>query len=213
MNVSPDAWRRLLDAGGPKSYAPGQVLLRQGDPGTHVLALVSGRVKVLRTSCEGSALVLGVRGAGEILGELAVLEGGGRSATVISIDRCETRVIPAARFLALVRSLRLESQFLRHAVSRIREGEEWRTEIAVLPAGPRLARALLRLSVPGPDGQADIGLDQTELGQAAGLSRSTVAAELARLREHGLIATSRRRIIVIDRAGLRLAADSDGGGA
>lgn len=198
MDLSPEAWARLAAAGGRNLYAPGQTMLRQGEPPTHVLALISGRVKVLLTSHDGSVLILGVRGAGEILGEMAVLEDACRSATVLAMDRCETRAIPAERFLSLVRSLRLETQLLRHAMARIREGEEWRAEIAALPAGPRLARTLLRLAVPGPDGQADIGLDQTELGLAAGLSRSTVAVELARLRERGIIATSRRRIVITD---------------
>lgn len=199
VNLSAEAWARLVAAGGRSFYEPGQTMLRQGDSPTHVLALISGRVKALLTSHDGSVLILGVRGPGEILGEMAVLDSSCRSATVVAVDRCETRTISAERFLFLVRSLRLESQLLRHAMSRIREGEEWRAEIAALPAGPRLARTLLRLAIPGPDGQADIGLDQTELGLAAGLSRSTVAVELARLRERGLIATSRRKIVIIDR--------------
>jgi len=187
------------------------VLLRQGEPATHVLALVTGRVKAFRTSHDGSVLVLAIRGPGEVLGDIAVLGGDGRSATVIAVDRCETRIIPADRFLLLVRSMRLENQLFRHAMARIREGETWRAELAALPAGPRLARTLLRLTVPGPDGPSDVGLDQTELGQAAGLSRSTVAAELARLREQGVIATTRRRIIITDLPRLRILAKSSYG--
>jgi hypothetical protein len=55
--------------------------------------------------------------------------------TVIAIDPCKTRMVLADRFLLLVRSLELESELLRHAMSRIREGEAWRAEIAALPAG------------------------------------------------------------------------------
>lgn len=198
MSISAEAWARLLSAGGPHFYEPGAVLLRQGEPATHVLALIAGHVKALRTSHDGNVLVLAVRGPGEILGDISVLGGDSRSATVIAVDRCETRILPADRFLLLVRSLGLETQLFRHAMARIREGEAWRAELAALPAGPRLARTLLRLAVPGPDEPAEVGLDQTELGQAAGLSRSTVAAELARLREQGVIATTRRRIIITD---------------
>lgn len=211
MDLSPEAWARLAAAGGRRVYEPGQTILRQGEPPTHVLALLSGRVKALRTSHDGSVLILGVRGPGEILGEMGVLGNSGRSATVIAVDRCETRTIPAERFLHLMRSLRLEDQLFRHAMARIREGEEWRAEIAALPAGPRIARILLRLAIPGPDGQADVGLDQTELGLAAGLSRSTVAMELALLRKKGAISTSRRRIIITDRACLEAISKSEYG--
>lgn len=211
MSVSAEAWKRLLSAGSPHFYEAGAVVLRQGEPATHVLALVAGRVKAIRTSHDGSVLVLGVRGPGEILGDIAVLGDDSRSATVITVDRCETRIIPADRFLLLVQSLGLETQLFRHAMGRIREGEAWRAELAALPAGPRLARALLRLAVPGPDGAADVGLDQTELGQAAGLSRSTVAAELARLRDLDVIATTRRRIVITDLPRLQTRAESNYG--
>jgi CRP/FNR family cyclic AMP-dependent transcriptional regulator len=211
VSVSAEAWAHLVSAGEVRRHESGLILLRQGELPTHVLCLVTGRVKIVRVSPDGSVLVLAVRGPGEILGDISVLGGEGRSASVIAIDPCETRTIPADRFLLLVRSLGLESELLRHAMSRIREGEAWRAEIAALPAGPRIVRTLLRLATPGPAMPVNVGLDQTELGQAVGLARSTVAAELARLREQGLISTSRRRIIIINLVGLRALAASGHG--
>lgn len=126
----------------------------------------------------------------------------------MAVDRCESRVISADRFLELVRSLGLEADLLRHAMSRIREAEAWRAELAVLPAGPRVVRTLLRLASAASATPVDVGLSQTEIGQAAGLSRSTVAVEVARLRRRGVIATARRRIVITDLAGLRALAGS-----
>lgn len=206
--VSAEAWARLLSSGAPRFYEPEAVLLRQGEPGTYVLPLVDGHVRVTRTSRDGSVVVLGVRGPGEILGDIAVLGEGDRSATVTAIERCETRVIPAARFLLLVRSMGLERQLFRHVTDRVREGEAWRADLAALPAGLRLVRTLIRLAIPGQDGSADVFLDQTELGLAAGLSRSTVAAELSRLRDQGVVITGRRRIVITDLPGLRIVAES-----
>ena len=208
MSVSAEAWARLLASGSPHFFEPGTVLLYQGDVAAHVVVLVSGRVKALRIAADGSVLVLAVRGPGEILGDITVLGGGARSATVIAVDRCETRIIAAERFILLVRSLRLESQLFGRAMSRILEGDAWRAELAALPAAPRIARTLLRLAVSNPDGPPDVNLDQTELGQAAGLARSTVAAELARLRERGIVTTTRRRIVITDLGRLRSLAES-----
>lgn len=210
-SVSAEAWARLLSAGDVRRHEAGEVLLWQGDPPTHVLMLVSGRVKILRRSREGDVVVLAVRGPGEILGDISVLDGKDRSATVVAVDPCETRLVLADRFLCLVRTLGLESRLLRHTLSRIREGEAWRAELATLPARPRLVRTLLRLATPGPADSLDVGLDQTELGQAAGLARSTVAAELARLREAGIVATARRRIVITDIERLRALAGSGHG--
>ncbi|MEU9889410.1 Crp/Fnr family transcriptional regulator [Sphaerisporangium sp. NPDC051011] len=203
--VSEETWRSLVSAGVPKIHDPGSVILYQGDPPTHVLLLLAGRVRVSRVAADGTVLILAVRGPGELLGEIAVLGDDDRSATVTAIDRCHTRLIPADRFVALVRSLALEGELLSLAMKRIRESESLRAELAALPAGPRIVHALMRLWVPesGTQASVDVGLDQAELGQATGLSRSTVAAELARLREQGLIVTARRRIVVTDVNALR----------
>ena len=198
----------LLSAGAPHFYEREAVLLRQGDPATHVLPLVAGYVRVTRTSHDGSVMVLGVRGPGEILGDIAVLGGDDRSATVTAMDRCETRIIAADRFFLLMRSLGLERQLFRHVTARIRESEACQADLATLPAGSRLAWTLIRLAVPRPDGAANVDLDQVEIGLAAGLSRSTVAAELARLRKQGLVATARRRIVITDLLRLQALAES-----
>lgn len=205
MNVTDEAWRRLLTLGAARRHAPGSTLLRQGDPPTHVLALATGRVKVVRSSSDGDDLVLAVRGPGEILGDYSVLGEDGRSATVIAIEPCDTYAIPADRFLAFVRSSGLEADLLRHAMGRIRESEAWRAELGALPARTRLARTLLRF---GADPSGAIGLDQTEIGGAAGLARSTAANELAYLRKRGIVATTRRRVVITDLPALRELAGS-----
>ncbi|MEV5574856.1 Crp/Fnr family transcriptional regulator [Spirillospora sp. NPDC052269] len=205
MNVTDEAWRRLLELGSARPYTAGGTLLRQGDPPTHVLALTTGRVKIVRSSTEGDDLVLAVRGPGEILGDYSVLGQDDRSATVIAVEPCTTYAIPADRFLTFVRTSGLEADLLRHAMTRIRESEAWRAELSALPARTRLARTLLRFGA-SPTGA--IGLDQTEIAGAAGLARSTAAGELAHLRERGIVTTARRRVVITDPDALRILAGS-----
>jgi CRP/FNR family cyclic AMP-dependent transcriptional regulator len=100
---------------------------------------------------------------------------------------------------------------LRAAMRRLREGEIWRAETAVLPAGPRVIRALVRLAVPGEQDPVEVGLGQAEIGQAVGLSRAVVAAELGRLREQGVIETGHRRITITDMPRLRSLAEAEHG--
>lgn len=211
MDVWERTWESLAAAGAEQRFHTGDVLLRQGDPPSHVLLLLAGRVKALLTLPDGEAVLLAVRGPGELLGEIAVLGGDDRSATVVAVDPCVTRVLTADRFRALVRSLGAEPELLRRAMRRQREVEAWRADTAALPAGRRVVRALLRLAVPGRDGRPGVGLGQSEIGQAVGLSRGVVAAELARLRDQGVIATERGRTVITDLPRLRdLAASGRG---
>ncbi|MFD0857326.1 Crp/Fnr family transcriptional regulator, partial [Actinomadura adrarensis] len=123
MDVSAEMWERLHSAGREQRFGIGEVVLQQGAPASHVLLLVSGRVKVSLTLPDGEVLLLAVRGPGELLGEIAVLDGEGRSATVATIDPCVMRVLPAERFRALLQTAGMDAELLRQAMRRIREGE------------------------------------------------------------------------------------------
>jgi CRP-like cAMP-binding protein len=200
----------LLRAGQPRRYSRDEQLLRQGDDGTHVLLLTAGRVKVSRHERDGRELLLAVRGPGEALGEISAWDGSPRSATVVALETCLTYLLSAARFRSILDSSGSGPLLLRHVVSRLRESEDSRADLTDLPAPHRIVRTLLRLGAsvapnyrPG-DAYAeepliiDLGLSQEELARAAGLSRSAVAAELARLRRDGLVSTGRQRIVLLD---------------
>jgi CRP/FNR family transcriptional regulator, cyclic AMP receptor protein len=206
------AWRALLDAGRERRFDSGELLLRQGDEGAFVLLLSVGRVKITRVESDGRRLLLAVRGPGEALGELSAWDGSSRTATVAALGPCLAHALPAHRFCQLVRQYAPDEVLLRHVFARLREGEDIRADLAHLGAGQRLARILLRLaatvgSVGGTSSSLDLGLSQEELGLAAGLSRSAVAAELGRFRDRGLVSTGRRRVVLLDVFGLRRLAD------
>lgn len=207
--VPPQVWTRIVTAGRSHVFAPGDVLIAENGLVDRVLVLVSGRVKISRLEPDGTSLVLAVRGAGELLGEIALLGHDGRSATVTAIDECRTQVIGARRFLALIDDLNLRDQLLRLAFRRLRQAEHFSARLAGATARLRVVRGLLHLATPSPyavDGRVgglDIGLDQREFGQAVSLSRASVAAELARLRADGTVLTQRGRIVITDLPRLR----------
>jgi CRP/FNR family transcriptional regulator, cyclic AMP receptor protein len=207
--VSREVWTRVVTVGRPYVFAPGDVLIAENGPVDRVLVLVSGRVKISRLEPDGTFLVLAVRGPGELLGEIALLGHDGRSATVTAIDECQTRMIGAQRFLALVDELNLRDQLLRLAFRRLRQAEHFSAQLTGATARLRVVRGLLHLAAPSryaADGRAsvlDIGLDQREVGQAVSLSRASVAAELARLRADGIVVTQRGRIVITDLPRLR----------
>ncbi|MEV4090707.1 Crp/Fnr family transcriptional regulator [Streptosporangium saharense] len=198
MPFSQPVWSALINAGVPRRFEREEVLMRQGDRGDCVLALASGRVKVIRDEADGGKLLLAIREADDLLGEVAVLDGRERSATVSALTPCLTYVIPAERFRRVVSQFSLYEILIHRTLHRMREGEDIRADLAGLAAPILVARTLVRLAI-GPE----IPLSQNDLAAATGLSRSAVAAELAVLRRRGIVTTARRLMIIHDLASLQ----------
>lgn len=126
---------------------PGDVLWRQGDPadGLHVVA--SGAVEVTVRTPVDVNVVLAVLGAGEILGELPLLAGGARAATVRAVEPTTVLVLDAARFRALLTSFdpaatALRRRLLEIVCARLRRAHEDLAEMLGGGAAPRAERAV-----------------------------------------------------------------------
>ncbi|MFE3390343.1 Crp/Fnr family transcriptional regulator [Streptomyces anulatus] len=168
------------------------VLLRQGDPATHVIVLETGSTLITLAGDCGGRTLLAVRGAGELLGELAVLDSQPRAATVIAAEPCRIHIIPAAGFLSFVDEHDLLGPLLRHAIARVRESETARLELATASVPVRLASALSRLTDAASKSAADhaVRLTQTELSQMIGASRNAVVNALKPWREQDWVRTA-----------------------
>ncbi|MGW2115351.1 Crp/Fnr family transcriptional regulator [Streptomyces zhihengii] len=192
-------WSQLRELAPPRMRPARSVLLRQGDPGTHVILMESGSTLVTLTGRGGERTLLAVRGSGELLGELAVLDSQPRTASVIAAQTCRVRIIPAADFMAFVERHALLAPLLRHAIARVREAEAVRLEMATAPVAVRLASALDRLmhAAAGTGAEYTVRLTQAELSQMIGASRNAVGTALKPWREQGWLATETAGGLVI----------------
>lgn len=210
--LPPQAWTELLVRGTVRRYRPGAVLLRQGAEGSYVLALAEGRVMVTRIAADGDEMIMAICGPGEILGDMTVLDQARRSATVTAMVPSTVHVLSAGQFRELIRRHDAGEAVARHAFARMREAELGRFEMSTLPVAQRLARVLVHLVAIGCDDGIDLSQDQ--LARLIGASRNAVVAVLASLRSQGVIATSRRRLVVCDQRALHgIAAGNSGPGA
>ncbi|MFD5556185.1 Crp/Fnr family transcriptional regulator [Streptomyces sp. NPDC127068] len=206
--LSEKVWRELRAQGTPRRFRAREVMLRQGTPGTHLLALTEGIAQVLRREESGVVTWLAFRGRGDLLGEASVFHGTERTAEVVALTPCTAVVLDALRFQRFVDERGLLLDLIRQAFSRLRESDAHRTELLTLPVVVRLARALLRLAELGghTDGAGSVrlsGLAQEELAQAIGVTRNAAITGLQRLREAGAVETARRVIVVKDLGALR----------
>ncbi|MFL1902469.1 Crp/Fnr family transcriptional regulator [Streptomyces tauricus] len=193
----------LLAIGRPLHYQARTVLMHQDEPSGHVLLLIRGWTKVTAIAANGYEALLALRGPGDIIGEGAALSGRHRSATVTALEPVESIVIEQGRFTAFLGSTpRVALQLLGLATDRQRSTDRRRLEWAALTVRERLAVLLLELvrthgSRTEEGIELAIGLSQQEFAGSVGSSREAVARLLKELRARQVVATRRRRIVVL----------------
>ncbi|WAL72554.1 Crp/Fnr family transcriptional regulator [Kitasatospora sp. YST-16] len=195
--------KALMDHGNKMVFPARHVLLREHEPSTHVLVLLSGWTKVTSASANGYEALLALRGPGDIVGEAATLSGRVRAATVTALSATEALAIDSAAFAGLLDARpALTRQLLALTADRTRDSDRRRVQFAALNVQERLALLLLELLHThgrSTDEGTHVfpGLTQSELAGSVGASREAVARLLKGLRERGIVRTERRGITVL----------------
>jgi CRP/FNR family cyclic AMP-dependent transcriptional regulator len=185
------------------------LILRAGAAGEEVIVVLEGRVKLIAAGAGGREVVLAIRGPGELIGEMAVLGGIRRTATVVAVDEVEVGSLSGDEFRAfLTEHPDVGLILIRMLVRRLAEADRDRIDLATHDSIGRVAKRLLELAedhgVPSGAGRRiDISLSQDELASWTGATRETVSRALRLMRTLGWIATDRRAITVLDPAALR----------
>jgi CRP-like cAMP-binding protein len=198
--------RRLLASARLRRFRRQEVLFHEGDPADSLHVLTKGRVAVQVTSDLGAPVTVDVIGAGDILGELALLTPDAhRSATALALEPTETMVVTAAQFAALrADHSGVEAMLVAILVERTRRQSARLVEALTVSSPQRVLRRLVELCAiyaPGRD-EAVIPLTQDHLAGLAGTTRETVNRTLHRELEHGAVELGRGRITVHDLAAL-----------
>lgn len=209
---APNSFAANLDATGraalaalavTRAYPPRAVLFHQGDPAGHVAVLLRGWVKVTSVSRGGQEALLAVRGPGDILGEMAAVDGLHRSGTATALMPVTAQVIDGRRFVeAVTGTPDLALALLKHLTNSVREADGKRLEYVSIGSSGRLAGLLLELSArhgrSTPEGIViDLPLSQRELATAAATSREAVARAMRTLRERDVVRTRRRGVMIV----------------
>lgn len=192
-----------------RTFPAGSTMLLEGDLSASVLLVESGRVKISSFTEDGREIVLALRDAGDLLGELSVLDGEPLSATAAALDEVSASAIPAEAFKEFLRTHAAASLALLEIVSRrLRDADRKRIEFGAYDSIGRVARRLLELAdrFGEPDGDGvliPLPLSQEEIAGWTGSSREAVSKALRTLRERGLVETGRKEIRIFDIATLR----------
>lgn len=178
----------------PMKVGAGTTLFETGDPGNGCYAVLEGSLKVSILSVEGDEQLLAVLGPGDLVGELALLDGRPRSATVSALKDAQLAFIEKAGFERFADE---NPAVYRHMLSivgkRLRHANDVLAARSFLPLPGRVAQTLLQLAEtfgkPLDDGRVLIHykLSQADIANMAGAARENVSRVLNDWKRSGTI--------------------------
>lgn len=182
----------------PRTFAKGSVVISEGDEALALYVIVSGRVKVYTTTHDGKEIILRLHGPGEYFGELTLLDGATRSASVNAIEPCKLLVLPKSKFVECsANHPQLYLKLLKDLSSRVRQLTDELKQVASMDVYQRVTKLLLDLAVREQDRLVVTQrLTQQELANRICASREMVSRVLQGLVTGGYITLDRKQIVI-----------------
>jgi CRP/FNR family transcriptional regulator, cyclic AMP receptor protein len=190
-------------------HPAGAVLFRKGDPGSSMMVVRSGRVKVCTHSEDGKELVLNLFNPGDVFGEIAMLDGSARTADAVTLEPCELLVLERRDFVPfLARHPEACMRLLAELCRKLRNTSELLEEALFLEGPARLAKLLAHLAETFGKRTArgvriELRLSQQQLSNLFGMSLESMNEQLGLWRRDGLVALEDGHITILDLDRLR----------
>jgi CRP/FNR family cyclic AMP-dependent transcriptional regulator len=205
-DLEPAALDQLCRYAKPATLKRGAPIFSKGDPGNSLYAVVSGTVKISISSADGRSAIFNLIGAGEIFGEVALLDGLSRTADVTANTNCEVFIIDRRDLLPFVRSQpALAMKFIELLCARLRWTSDQVEEVILQNLPGRLASALIRLTEKyklAPSGRT-IAITQQEISEMVGMTRESINKQLQVWAARKWVRLEHGAIVVLDVAPLR----------
>jgi CRP-like cAMP-binding protein len=207
--LAPAVLERIAALATQRGYRRGEVLFRSGDAGDALLGVVSGRIRISTGNAEGREIFLNIMEPGDTFGEIALLDGGPRTATATAIEPSElVSLRRGPLFELLEREPKTALELLKLCGERLRWTSGLLEDSVFLDAPARLAKRLLSLGeLHGEKTAAGnrVRISQEELASFLGVSRQAVNEQLQDWKARGWVALGRGSITVQDTAALKAA--------
>ena len=175
-----------------------------------MMALLSGSVRISVPSPEGKEILLTILRPGEIFGEIALLDGGDRTADAAATELSCVAVLSRRDVMAFLdKHPRVWPALVEVLCERLRRSTQHFAEVALMEVPFRLANAAMRLSTPVGDlpPRSEINLSQRELGNLVGATRESVNKCLRDWQDRGIVRVEGGAVHILDRAALEELAD------
>jgi CRP/FNR family cyclic AMP-dependent transcriptional regulator len=196
--VLSEAELKAIAAHGMERSCPKNVIVvSEGDSTDSLFVILSGRVRIYASDQDGHEVVFGTQGPGEYFGEM-VLDGGVRSASVITLEKSRFLVVPKPQLRELIAANpEFALNMMKKLISRVRTLTASVKSLALMDVYGRVAHLLLEMAEQKDDGLViEERLTQQELASRVGASREMVGRILKDLTDGGYLSLHRNRMVI-----------------
>lgn len=192
-----------------RSFRKNEVIFHAQEPGNALFVIKRGRVKISMDDRSGKEIILRILEAGDFFGEMSLLDGEPRSATVSSLEPCQALILSRDQFLQFIpRHPQVVLRMLTTLSRRMRKADEKISRLVFADAYEKVASVLLDIieerKIPLNIGtEIPLSLTRKDLAELAGLSRETLTRVIADFQRAGLVRIEGRRVSVVNPAKLK----------
>lgn len=195
---------KIEKIGTRKIYKKNDVILMEDEVGTALFVIVTGKVKVARTSTDGREVILTILSESDFFGEMAILDGQTRSATVVAIEDSELFLIQRNDFINLLKEYpEVAISLLQELTKRLRSADAKIKALSLKDAEGKVATVLLQLADDvGRIKHGKVEIEklplQQDLANMAGTSRETISRTIHSFAKKGLVELDGNKLRITD---------------
>ena len=185
-----------------RSYYKEQMILIEESTGETFFIIHSGTVKITRMSDDGREVILAILGEGDFFGEMALLDGEGRSANVVALENADVLTLQRSDFLDILERIpKIAIHLLKELTTRIRHSDQQIESLSLSGAEQRIALVLIRLAEEmGKIHEGAVTIDsipyQQDIANMAGTSRETVSRVFKMLEDKNFITRTGKKLVI-----------------
>ncbi|GAB4291013.1 MAG: Crp/Fnr family transcriptional regulator [Ignavibacteriaceae bacterium] len=203
-DLDTEALNKISGLGTVQTYKKNSLILSEEDAGTTLFVIIEGKVKISRTSKDDKEVILSILNESDFFGEMALLDGMNRSASVTALEDSRLFIIQRADFLNLLREHpEVSIALLRELTQRLRAAGVKIKALSLKDAEGKVATVLLQIADDvGMIKQGVVEIEnlpyQQELANMAGTSRETISRTLHSFAKKGLIELEGSKLRIIN---------------
>lgn len=193
-----DELRKIIHERKSKSFKKGQVIYYEGDKGTGLYLVISGKVKSVKIAEDGRELLTGIFSNDQYLGIHSMVASVPYTDTATAMEDCVLCLIPKDQLDKLLDLYpEISKEFIKLLANDVREKEEQLLQLAYHSVRKRMAEAILRLFYRN-NGLSSLKVSREDLASIAGIATETVSRTLSDFKDEGLIEKKASIITVLD---------------